>query len=106
MIVANEIRRLRAVANLTVREAAAAARLALTAWSDFENGRRDPSADARERISVALGMPPGYLADALYVCGACGRPLPCDCPPAARFVCRPGRCLSPDDARPTGDAAR
>lgn len=88
MILSNEIKRLRIVANLTMREAAAASGLALTAYSAIENAHRNASPEARQRISLALGMPAEYLAEALYVCGDCGKPLPCECPPNPVFYCR------------------
>ena len=88
MILSEEIKRLRRERNVTVRELSEASRLALTAISQFEGGRRNASPEARQRISLALGMPADHLADALYVCGTCEKPLPCECPPSPVLHCR------------------
>jgi transcriptional regulator with XRE-family HTH domain len=78
MILGDEMLRLRKAANLTVREAAAKAKLAFTTYSQVEHSRVGLSDGARERVSLAFGLPADHLFNAVFLCADCGQG-PCVC---------------------------
>lgn len=58
---AGGIKAARAAAEITQRELAARTGFTVTTIARYESGDQNPSMDALERLSAALGCPPGAL---------------------------------------------